>query len=127
MNLSKCHVLRKFTARFLNGERHLFCRDCCQIHGVCLSGQSVIFTDTKSHALKRFSFEAALLDGTNKIQKVDTIIGNGTSGTKDGLISVGGVSYPTAIIAEHGTIFFVDTSSKSVRLVTKVSALIKYI
>ena len=31
------------------------------------------------------------------------------------------------IIAEHGTIFFVDTSSKSVRLVTKVSALIKYI
>ena len=101
--------------------------DCCQIHGVCLSGQSVIFTDTKSHALKRFSFEAALLDGTNKIQKVDTIVGNGTSGTEDGLISVGRVSYPTAIIAEHGTIFFNDTSSKSVRLVTKVSALIKYI
>jgi len=100
---------------------------CCQIHGVCLSGQSVIFTDTKSHTLKRFSLEVALLDGTNKIQKVDTIIGNGTSGTEDGLIGVGRVSYPTGIIAEHGTIFFVETSSKSVRLVTKVSALIKYI
>ena len=45
--------------------------ECCQIHGVCLCGQSVIFTDTKSHTLKRFSVEAALLDGTNKIQKVD--------------------------------------------------------
>ena len=33
---------------------------CCQIHGVCLSGQSVIFTDTKSHTLKRFSLDAAL-------------------------------------------------------------------
>ena len=55
------------------------------------------------------------------------MIGNGTSGTEDGLIGVGRVSYPTGIIAEHGTIFFVDTSSKSVRLVTKVSALIKYI
>lgn len=100
---------------------------CCQIHGVCLSGQSVIFTDTKSATLKRFSLKAALLDGTNKIQKVDTIIGNGTSGTEDGLIGVGRVSHPMGIIAEHGTIFFVDTSSKSVRLVTKVSALIKYI
>lgn len=100
---------------------------CCQIHGVCLSGQSVISTDTKSHTLKWFSLEVALLDGTNKIQKVDTIIGNGTSATEDDLIGVGRVSYPTGIIAEHGTIFFVDTSSKSVRLVTKVSALIKYI
>ena len=26
--ISKCHTLRKFTARFLNGERHLFCRAC---------------------------------------------------------------------------------------------------
>ena len=100
--------------------------ECCQIYGVCLGlglglglglvgGQSVILTDTKSHTLKRFSLEAALLDGTNKIQKVDAIIGNGTSGTEEGLISVGRVSYPTGIIAEHGTIFFVDTSSKSIR------------
>ena len=75
--------------------------ECCQIHGVCLGlglglglvgGQSVIFTNTKSHTLKRFSLEAALLDGTNKIQKVDTIIGNGTSGAEEGLISVGRVS-----------------------------------
>lgn len=95
---------------------------CSQIHGVCFSDQSVIFTDTKSHSLKRFS-----LDGTDTIHNVDTITGNGTSGTEDGLIGVGRVSYPTGIIAEYGTIFFVDTSSKSVRLVTRVSALIKYI
>ena len=100
---------------------------CCQIHGVCLRSQSVIFTDTKSHTLKRFSLEAALLDGTKKILKVDTIIGNGTSGTEDSLLGAGRVSYPMGIIAEHGTIFCIDTSSKSVQLVTKVSALIKYI
>ena len=27
VNVSKCHVLRKFTARFLQGKRHLFCRE----------------------------------------------------------------------------------------------------
>ena len=25
VNVSKCHILRKFTARFLQGKRHLFC------------------------------------------------------------------------------------------------------
>ena len=100
---------------------------CSQIHGVSLSGHSVIFTDTKSHTLKRFSLEASVLDGTKVVQKVDTIIGNGTSGTEDGLIGVARVSHPTGITTENGTIFFVDTGSKSVRLITKISALIKYI
>ncbi|KAJ7384375.1 hypothetical protein OS493_022488 [Desmophyllum pertusum] len=77
-------------------------------------------------ALQLLQNGTSVLDGTNEIQKVDTIIGNGTSGTEDGLIDVARVSHPTGIIAEHGTIFFVDTSSKSVRLITRVSALIKY-
>ena len=89
--------------------------------------QSVICQHVKVCQLASKTASFNIHDGTNKIQKVDTIIGNGTSGTEDGLISVGRVSYPTAIIAEHGTLFFVDTSSKSVRLVTRVSALIKYI
>lgn len=100
---------------------------CSQIHGVSLNGHSVIFTDTKSHTLKRFSLEASVLDGTKVVQKVDTIIGNGTNGTEDGLIGVARVSHPTGITTENGTIFFVDTGSKSVRLITKISALIKYI
>ena len=74
---------------------------CSQIHGVSLSGHSVIFTDTKSHTLKRFSLEASVLDGTKVVQKVDTIIGNGTSGTEDGLISVARVSHPTGITTEN--------------------------
>ena len=37
---------------------------CCQIHGVCLSGQSVIFTDTKSHVETVHSRSSSL--GWNK-------------------------------------------------------------
>ena len=58
---------------------------------------------------------------------MDTIIGNGTSGAEDGFIDVARVSHPTVIISENRTIFFVDTGSKSVRLITKISALIKYV
>ena len=88
---------------------------------------SVIFTDTTSHTLKRFSFEASVLDGRKEVEKVDTIIGDGTSGAEDGFIDVARVSHPTGIISERETIFFVDTDGKSVRLITKISALIKYI
>lgn len=84
---------------------------CSKIHGVSLSGHSVIFTDTKSHTLKRFSLEASVLDGPKVVQKVDTVIGNGTSGTEDGLIGVARVSHPTRITTENGTIFFVDAGS----------------
>ena len=49
-----------------------------------------------------------------------------TSRAKDGLIGVARVSNPTGIIAE-GTIFSVDTGSKSVRLITKIWALLKHI
>ena len=88
---------------------------------------SVIFTDTTSHTLKRFSLEASVLDGKKEVEKVDTIIGDGTSGAEDGFIDVARVSHPTGIISERGVIFFVDTGSKSVRLISKISALIKYI
>ena len=100
---------------------------CCQIHRVSLSGHSIIFKDTKSQKLKRFSLEASVLDGTKEVKKVNTIIGNGTSGAEDGLIGVARVPHPTGIIAQNGTIFFVGTGSKSVRLITKISALIKHI
>ena len=92
-----------------------------------LNCHSVIFTDTTSHTLKRFSFEASVLDGRKEVEKVDTIIGDGTSGAEDGFIDVARVSHPTGIISERETIFFVDTDGKSVRLITKISALIKYI
>ena len=88
---------------------------------------SVIFTDTTSHTLKRFSLEVSVLDGKKKVEKVDTIIGDGTSGAEDGFINVARVTYPTGIISERGTILFVDTGSKSVRFITKISALIKHI
>ena len=100
---------------------------CSQIHGVSLNCHSVIFTDTTSHTLKRFSLEASVLDGKKEVEKVDTIIGDGTSGAEDGFIDVARVSHPTVIISENRTIFFVDTGSKSVRLITKISALIKYV
>ena len=100
---------------------------CSQIQGVSLNCHSVIFTDTTSHALRRFSLEAPDLDGKKEVKKVDTIIGNGTSGAEDAFIDVARVSHPTVIISENGTIFFVDTGSKSVRLITKISALIKYV
>ena len=100
---------------------------CSQIQGVSLNCHSVIFTDTTSHALRRFSLEAPDLDGKKEVKKVDTIIGNGTSGAEDGFIDVARVSHPTVIISENRTIFFVDTGSKSVRLITKISALIKYV
>lgn len=99
---------------------------CCQIHGVSLSGQSVVFTDTKSHSLKRFSLNGPSLEGTNVVQTVDTVAGNGSSGTEDELLDVARVSHPTGVIAEYGTIFFIDAESKSVRLITKVSALVKH-
>ena len=88
---------------------------------------SVIFTDTTSHTLEQFSLEASVLDGKKEVEKVDTIIGDGTSGAEDGFIDVARVFHPTGMISEKGTIFFVDTSSKSVRLITKISALIKYV
>ena len=88
---------------------------------------SVIFTDTTSHTLKQFSLEASVLDGKKEVEKVDTIIGDGTSGAEDGFIDVARVSHPTGIISERGAIFFVDTGSESVRLISKISALIKYI
>ena len=95
--------------------------------GVSLNCHSVIFTDTTSHTLKRLSLEASVLDGEKEVEKVDTIIGDGTSGAEDGFIDVARVSHPTVIISENRTIFFVDTGSKSVRLITKISTLIKYI
>ena len=88
---------------------------------------SVIFTDTTSHTLEQFSLEASVLDGKKEVEKVDTIIGDGTSGAEDGFIDVARVFHPTGMISEKGTIFFVDTSRKSVRLITKISALIKYV
>ena len=92
-----------------------------------LNCHSVIFTDTTSHTLEQFSLEASVLDGKKEVEKVDTIIGDGTSGAEDGFIDVARVFHPTGMISEKGTIFFVDTSSKSVRLITKISALIKYV
>ena len=92
-----------------------------------LNCHSVIFTDTTSHTLKRFSLEASVLDGKKEIEKVDTIIGDSTSGAEDGFIDVARVSHPTGKISENVTIFFVDTGSKGFRLITKISALIKYI
>ena len=89
---------------------------CSQIHGVSLNCHSVIFTDTTSHTLKRFSLEASVLDGKKEVEKVDTIIGDGTSGAEDGFIDVARVTHPTGIVSERGTIFFVDTGSKTVRL-----------
>ena len=56
---------------------------------------------------------------------MDTIIGDGTSGAEDGFIDVARVTHPTGIVSERGTIFFVDTGSKTVRLITQISALIK--
>ena len=88
---------------------------------------SVIFTDTTSHTLEQFSLEASVLDGKKEVEKVDTIIGDGTSGAEDGFIDVARVFHSIGMISEKGTIFFVDTSSKSVRLITKISALIKYV
>ena len=82
---------------------------------------------TTSHTLKRFSLEVSVLDGKKKVEKVDTIIGDGMSGAEDGFIDVARVIYPTGIISERGTILFVDTGSKSVRFITKISALIKHI
>ena len=95
--------------------------------GVSLNCHSVIFTDTTSHTLKRLSLEASVLDGEKEVEKVDTIIGDGTSGAEDGFIDEARVSQPTGKFSERGTIFFVDTGSKSVRLITKISTLIKYI
>ena len=92
-----------------------------------LNCHSVIFTDTTSHTLEQFSLEASVLDGKKEVEKVDTIISDGTSGAEDGFIDVARVFHPTGMISEKGTIFFVDTSSKSVRLITKISALIKYV
>ena len=88
---------------------------------------SVIFTATTSHTLEQFSLEASVLDGKKEVEKVDTIIGDGTSGAEDGFIDVARVTHPTVIISENRTIFFVDTGSKSVWLITKISALIKYV
>ena len=92
-----------------------------------LNCHSVIFIYTTSHTLKRFSLEASDLDGKREVERVDTIIGNGTSGAEDGFVDVAILSHPTGIISENRTIFFVDTGSQSVRLITKISALIKYI
>ena len=92
-----------------------------------LNCHSVIFTDTTSHTLKQFSLEASVLDGKKEVEKVDTIIGDGTSGAEDGFIDVARMSHPTGIISENGTTFFVDTGRKSVRLITKISAVIKCI
>ena len=46
------------TTQLLQNESSL----CCQIHGVSLSGQSVVFTDTKSHLVKRFSRNGPILN-----------------------------------------------------------------
>ena len=82
---------------------------CSQIHGVSLNCHSVIFTDTTSRTLEQFSLEASVLDGKKEVEKVDTIIGDGTSGAEDGFIDVARVFHPTGMISEKGTIFFVDT------------------
>ena len=66
--------------------------------------------------VETFSLEASVLDGKNEVEKVDTIIGDGTSGAEDGFIDVARVTHPTGIVSERGTIFFVDTGSKTVRL-----------
>ena len=107
----------------LNLETEVPC--AAKIYGVSLNCHSVIFTDITSHTLKPFSLEASVLDGEKEVEKVDTIIDSGTSGAEDGFIDVARVSYPTGIISENRTIFFVDTGCKSVRLTTKISALIK--
>ena len=85
------------------------------------------FSHFHRHHMNRFSLEVSVLDGKKKVEKVDTIIGDGTSGAEDGFIDVARVTYPTGIISERGTILFVDTGSKSVRFITKISALIKHI
>ena len=90
-----------------------------------LNCHSVIFTDTTSHTLEQFSLEASVLDGKKEVEKGDTIIGDGTSGAEDGFIDVARATHPTGIVSERGTIFFVDTGSKTVRLITQISALIK--
>ena len=54
-----------------------------QIRGVSLNCHSVIFTNTTSHTLTRFSLEGFDLDGKKEVEKVNTIIGNGTSGAED--------------------------------------------
>ena len=66
--------------------------------------------------VETFSLEASVLHGKNEVEKVDTIIGDGTSGAEDGFIDVARVTHPTGIVSERGTIFFVDTGSKTVRL-----------
>ena len=66
--------------------------------------------------VETFSLEASVLDGKKEVEKVDTIIGDGTSGAEDGFIDVARVTHPTGIVSERGTIFFVDTGSKTVRL-----------
>ena len=113
------------TVQLLTNESAL----CRQIHGVALAGESIIFTDTKSHSLKRFRFDTSILDGRRSIPipMGETIIGNGSSGTDDGDVVVARLCHPTVVVTEYGTTYFVDASSKSVRLVTKISAMVKYI
>lgn len=60
---------------------------CCQIHGVSSSGQSVLFTDTKSHSVKQFFLHGPILDGTDIAQTVNTVTGNGSSGTETGYLT----------------------------------------
>lgn len=91
--------------------------DCGTIHGICTQENHLLMADRKRNQILKYDFAAKQLEK----------FGDGKCSTSDGPLSSCSFAQPTAVCAEGSTIFVVDRATNTVRLISSVSALSKYL
>lgn len=89
--------------------------ECSKVHSLTMYENSLMFSDTGDHSIKVF----------NPVTRECTPhLANG-KGTRDGKSAQ--FVQPAGLIAERKTVFIVDCSTGCLRMVSKVSPLVKYL
>ncbi|CAG2216296.1 unnamed protein product [Mytilus edulis] len=97
---------------------------CNQPHGIAIVGTELIYSDVGKRALYKIK------DIENvSLNQPDVVLfaGKGEEGNEDGLGKDCQFSQPSGICTEGNTLFFTDSGSKNIRLVTPVSPMHKYL
>lgn len=92
---------------------------CKTPHDICIVGDDIIYTDPEKHAIYRV--------GGCVANNIELLIGTEVPGQRDGHSGIAQFAQPTGICAEGNTLFIVDTATGSLKIITSVVPLCRYL